>query len=71
MKTTKKIGRKTEYTEQIEHSCGHKVDYVTLGYKMERKQAAQKKDSLCGKCQLKLILNTFSYSGDSMEARPE
>jgi hypothetical protein len=28
---------KKEYTETIMHSCGHEVEYKTLGYKMNGK----------------------------------
>lgn len=35
---TKKIGGRTEYTESVRHCCGHTIDYVTLGYKMNRRQ---------------------------------
>ena len=54
--TTKKIGRRTEYTESVRHSCGHTIDYVTLGYKMERRQVAQKRQIPCGRCQLGALL---------------
>ena len=52
---TKKIGKRTEYTESVRHSCGHTIDYVTLGYKMERRQVAQKRESPCARCQLKAL----------------
>lgn len=58
MITTRKIGKRTEYTESVRHSCGHTVDYVTLSYKMERRQVAQKRQSPCAKCQLADLLNT-------------
>jgi len=54
--TTKKIGRRTEYTESVRHSCGHTIYYVTLGYKMERRQVAQKRQIPCGRCQLGALL---------------
>ena len=53
---TKKIGKRTEYTESVRHSCGHTIDYVTLGYKMERRQVAQKRQIPCGRCQLVALL---------------
>jgi hypothetical protein len=40
---TKKIGVRTEYTESVRHCCGHTIDYVTLGYKMNRRQVVQKR----------------------------
>lgn len=57
MITTKKIGKRTEYTESVRHSCGHTIKYVTLSYKMERRQVAQKRQSPCAKCQLADLLN--------------
>ena len=56
MITTKKIGKRTEYTESVRHSCGHTIEYVTLGYKMGRRQVAQKRQSPCARCQLGALL---------------
>ena len=56
MVTTKKIGKRTEYTEAVRHSCGHTIEYVTLGYKMERRQVAQKRMIPCVRCQLEALL---------------
>lgn len=53
---TKKIGGRTEYTESVRHCCGHTIDYVTLGYKMNRRQVAQKRQMPCARCQLKALL---------------
>ena len=58
MITTRKIGGRTEYTESVRHSCGHTVEYVTLGYKMERRQVAQKRQSPCARCQLGLLMES-------------
>lgn len=56
MITTKKIGKRTEYTEAVRHSCGHTIEYVTLGYKMDRWQVVQKRMVPCGRCQLEALL---------------
>lgn len=56
MITTKTINGRTEYTESVRHSCGHTVNYVTLGYKMERRLVKMKKLTACGACQLKAVL---------------
>lgn len=56
MITTKKIGGQTEYAESVKHSCGHTVEYATLGYKMERRQVRAKRQSPCPKCQLEALL---------------
>ena len=53
---TKKIGGRTEYTESVRHCCGHTIDYVTLGYKMNRRQVVQKRQMPCARCQLKALL---------------
>ena len=68
MITTKKIGKRTEYTESVRHSCGHTVDYVTLGYKMERRQVAQKRQSPCAKCQLADLFNTPGNAQQQVQA---
>lgn len=57
MITSKKIGGRTEYQESVRHSCGHTVVYETLGYKMERRQVKQKRQSPCLKCQLGSLLH--------------
>jgi len=56
MITSKKIGGRTEYQESVRHSCGHTVVYETLGYKMDRRQVKQKRQSPCPKCQLGSLL---------------
>ena len=68
MITTKKIGKRTEYTESVRHICGHVVEYVTLGYKMERRQVAQKKQIPCAKCQLADLLNTPGNAQQQVQA---
>ena len=47
---------KTEYKENIRHSCGCVREVVTLGYKIPRRQAAIMRQNPCPKCQLADLL---------------
>jgi hypothetical protein len=50
MITTKKVGRKTEYLEDIRHSCGHVIYYTTLSHKIGRKVKAEMMGKPCARC---------------------
>lgn len=52
MITVVRVGGRNEYHETVRYLCGHVQEIVTLGYKMGRRQVAQKRMNHCPRCQL-------------------